>query len=151
MVNKAECQDIPAGWKRLQRPRTCGWKTMRLGLANGHGRLPLYENYRFGVPLVNAPYEAWKSRNRGNGEGISNIFSRRVRHRYRIFQNFRPFAVVAQPQSLAVLAVLAGAQSDAIRRVGRNTIVQGWTRKCTHLDRKTNLSASARPAHPLVA
>jgi hypothetical protein len=32
----------------------------------------------------------------GNGEGISIIASRYVRHRYRIFQNFRPVAVVVK-------------------------------------------------------
>jgi hypothetical protein len=37
------------------------------------------------------------SREIGNGEGISIIASRHVRHRYRIFQNFRPVAVVAKP------------------------------------------------------
>jgi hypothetical protein len=37
------------------------------------------------------------SREIGNGEGISIIASRHVRHRYRIFQNFRPVAIVAKP------------------------------------------------------
>ena len=37
------------------------------------------------------------SREIGNGEGISIIASRLVRHRYRIFQNFRPVALVAKP------------------------------------------------------
>ena len=32
-----------------------------------------------------------------NGEGISTIASRHVRHRYRIFQNIRLVAVVAKP------------------------------------------------------
>jgi len=36
------------------------------------------------------------SRDIGNGEGISIIASRHVRHRYRIFQNFRPVAIVAK-------------------------------------------------------
>jgi hypothetical protein len=37
------------------------------------------------------------SREIGNGEGISIIASRYVRHRYRIFQNFKPVAIVAKP------------------------------------------------------
>jgi hypothetical protein len=37
------------------------------------------------------------SREIGNGEGISIIASRHVRHRYRIFQNFRPVAIVGKP------------------------------------------------------
>jgi hypothetical protein len=37
------------------------------------------------------------SREIGNGEGISIIASRHVRHRYRIIQNFRPVAIVAKP------------------------------------------------------
>jgi hypothetical protein len=37
------------------------------------------------------------SREIGNGEGISIIAPRYVRHRYRIFQNFRPVAFVAKP------------------------------------------------------
>jgi hypothetical protein len=37
------------------------------------------------------------SRDIGNGEGISIIASRHVRHRYRIFQTFRPITVVAMP------------------------------------------------------
>jgi hypothetical protein len=37
------------------------------------------------------------SREIGNSEGISIIASRDVRYQYRIFQNFRPVAIVAKP------------------------------------------------------
>jgi len=96
---------------------------MGLGLANGHGRLPLYdENHRFGVHWSTG--RAWKSRNQGNGGGM---FSGML--------GTDTGLLPSQPQSLAVLA---SAQSNATRWVGRSAnVVQGWTRKCTLLDRKS--------------
>jgi hypothetical protein len=61
----------------------------------------------------------------GEGGGISVIASRHVRHRYRIFQNFRPVGVVAKPVDERKKA---GDGSEQLSRVGgRPTRIVGNT------------------------
>jgi hypothetical protein len=60
----------------------------------------------------------------GNGEGISIIASRLVRHQYRIFQNFRPIAVVAKPVDERKKLESGSEQKSADRRIKTSFLFQ---------------------------
>jgi hypothetical protein len=59
------------------------------------------------------------SREIGKSEGIS---SRQVRHRYRIFQNFRPVALAAKP--VDERKELGGGPEQVLKAVGLRRLLQ---------------------------